>query len=77
MGCFPHAFSLSQTVGPNFWVSLCKYAVNLSGGQPQLYSGCYAVVERANDRKSHVFATKHKANTYSERAIHSHDDASI
>ena len=21
----------------NSWVSLCKYAINLSGGQPQLY----------------------------------------
>ena len=37
----------------------------------------YAVLERANDRKLHVFATKHEANTYSEHLIHSHDDVSI
>ena len=37
----------------------------------------YAVLERANDRKLHVFATKHEANTYNEHLIHSHDDVSI
>ncbi len=37
----------------------------------------YAVLERANDRKLHVFATKHEANTYSEHLIHSHEDISI
>ena len=37
----------------------------------------YAVLERANDRKFHVFATKNEANTYSEHFIHSHDDVSI
>ena len=31
----------------------------------------YAVLERANNRKLHVFATKHEANTYSD------DDVSI
>ncbi len=62
----------------NSWVSLCKYAVNLTGGQSQLYSfDIHAVLERANDRKLHVFATKHEANTYSEHLIHSHDDVSI
>ncbi len=30
-----------------------------------------------NDRKLHVFATKHKANTYSKHLIHSHEDVSI
>ncbi len=56
------------------WVSLCKYAVNLSGGQPQVNCiDVYAVLERANDRKLHVFGTKHEANTYSEHLIHSHD----
>ncbi len=30
----------------------------------------YAVMERANDRKLHLFATKHEANTYSEHLIH-------
>ncbi len=34
----------------------------------------YAALERANDRKLHVFATKHEANSYSEHLIHSHDD---
>ncbi len=37
----------------------------------------YAVLERANDRKLHVFATKHEANTYSEHLFHYHDDVSI
>ncbi len=37
----------------------------------------YAVLERANDRKLHVFATKHEANTYSEHLIHYHNDLSI
>ncbi len=27
----------------------------------------FAVLERANDKKLHVFATKHEANTYGER----------
>ncbi len=30
-----------------------------------------------NDRKLHVFTTKHEANTYSEHLIHYHDDVSI
>ncbi len=37
---FLHLKKLKMTVKPkirNSWVSLCKYAVNLSGGQPQLY----------------------------------------
>ena len=29
----------------------------------------YAVAEWANDMKLHVFATKHKANTYHEHLI--------
>ncbi len=37
----------------------------------------YAVLERANDRKLHLFATKHEAKTYSEHLIHSHDDVSF
>ena len=37
----------------------------------------YAVLERANDKKLHVIATKHEANTYSEHLIHSRDDVSI
>ena len=37
----------------------------------------YAVLEWANDMKLHVFATKHKANTYSENLIHSDDCVSI
>jgi hypothetical protein len=37
----------------------------------------YAVLEWANDTKLHVFATKHKANTYSEQLIHSDDCVSI
>ena len=37
----------------------------------------YAVLKRANDRKLHVFAMKHKANMCSEHLIHSHDDVSI
>ena len=36
----------------------------------------YAVLQRANDGKLHVFATKHEANTYSEHLIHSHDELS-
>ncbi len=36
----------------------------------------YAVLERANDTKLHVFATKHQANTYSEHLSHSRDDVS-
>ena len=52
------------------WVSLCKYAVNLSGVDLNCID-VYAVLERANDRKLHVFATKHEANTYSEQLIHS------
>jgi prolipoprotein diacylglyceryltransferase len=35
--------------------------------------GAYAVLEWASDMKLHVFATKHKANTYSEKLIHSDD----
>ncbi len=37
------------------------------------------VLERAHDRKLHVFAhaTKDEANTYSEHLIHSYDDVSI
>ncbi len=31
----------------------------------------------AIDRKLHVFATKHEANTYNEYLIHSNDDVSI
>jgi hypothetical protein len=37
----------------------------------------YAVLEWANDTKLHVFATKHKANTYSKQLIHSDDCVSI
>jgi hypothetical protein len=37
----------------------------------------YAVLEWANDTKLHVFATKHKANTYSEQLVHSDDCVSI
>ena len=37
----------------------------------------YAVVERVNDMKLHVFATKHKVNTYGERLVHSDDCLSI
>ena len=37
----------------------------------------YAVLEKANDRKLNVFATKHENNTYSEHLIHYHDDVSI
>ena len=37
----------------------------------------YAVLEKANDRKLQVSATKHEANTYSEHLIHSYDDVSI
>jgi hypothetical protein len=37
----------------------------------------YAVLEWANDTKFHVFATKHKANTYSEQLINSDDCVSI
>ncbi len=67
-----------QLVG-NSWVSLYKYEVNLSEGQLQVFNciDVYAVLERANDRKLHVFAAKHEANTYSEHLIHSHDDVSI
>ena len=41
------------------------------------YIDFYAVLKRANDRKLHVFATKHEANTQREHLIHSHDDVSI
>ena len=62
---------MQRNVLNNSWVSLCKYAVNLSGGQPQLYSfDVYAILETA-------FATKHEANTISEHLIHFHDDVSI
>ena len=37
----------------------------------------YAVLEWANDMKLHVFTTKHKANTYSEKLINSDDCVSI
>ena len=37
----------------------------------------YAVLERANDKKLHVFATKHEANIYREHLIPSHDDVSF
>ena len=50
------------------WVSLYHNAVNLSEGQSR-YFDAYAVVEWANDMKLHVFATKHKANTYHEHLI--------
>ena len=57
-------------------VSLCKYTVNLSGVNLNCID-VYAVLERANDRKLHVFVTKHEANTYSEHLTHYHDDVSI
>ena len=31
----------------------------------------------ANDRKLHVFAAEHEANTYSEHLFHSQDDVKI
>jgi tRNA G18 (ribose-2'-O)-methylase SpoU len=31
----------------------------------------YTVLEWENDTKFHVFATKHKANTYNEQSTHS------
>ena len=37
----------------------------------------YAVLEWENDMKFHVFATKHKANTYHEHLIQSDDYVSI
>ena len=37
----------------------------------------YAVSVRANDRKLHVFAAKHEANTDSEHLFHTQDDVSI
>ncbi len=36
----------------------------------------YAVLKKANDKKLHVIATKHEANTYSEHLVHSRDDVS-
>ncbi len=70
-------------------VSLCKYAVNLIGGQPHCIN-VYAELERAVDRKLHVLPTrpinvtyihtfikKPPKNTNSEHLIHSHDDLSI
>ena len=42
--------------------------------------GCidfYAVLEWANDMKLHLFATKHKANTYHEHLIESDDGVRI
>ena len=33
----------------------------------------HAVLEQANDIKLHVFATKHKANTYHEHLIYCDD----
>ena len=40
-----------------------NYAVNLSGVNLGCFNA-YAEVEWANDMKLHVFATKHKTNTY-------------
>jgi hypothetical protein len=37
--------------------------VNLTGAQPQMYIDAYAVQEWENDKKFHVFATKHKAKS--------------
>jgi hypothetical protein len=59
------------------WVSLRHFAVNLTGGVNLECIDAYAVLEWANDTKLHVFATKHKANTYSEQLIHSDDCVSI
>ncbi len=70
-------YSVRYTCTVYSWVSLCKYAVNLSGGHNLNCIDVYAVLERANDRKLHIFATKDEANTYSEHLIHSHDDVPI
>jgi hypothetical protein len=37
----------------------------------------FSIFFPVNDTKLHVFATKHKANTYSEQLIHSDDCVSI
>ncbi len=47
------------------------------GSTPTVLMFLKAVLERATDRKLHVFATKHEANTYSEHLIYSRDDVSI
>ena len=49
------------------------YAVNLSRGQPGLYRYLCCTGMSKNDMNLHVFATKHKANTYYEHLIQSHD----
>ena len=53
----------------NSWVSLHHYAVNLDGVNVNC-TDAYAVVEWENNMKLHIFATKHKANTYYEHSIH-------
>ena len=61
---------------PYSWVSLRHFAVNLSGVNLNSID-VYAIMDRANDMKLHVFDTKHKANTYYEHLIRSDDCASI
>jgi hypothetical protein len=60
----------------NYLVSLQHFSVIWQGVNLKCIDA-YAVLEWANDTKSHVFATKHKANTYSEQLIHSDDCVSI
>ncbi len=60
------------------WVSLCKCAVNLRGVNLNCID-VYTLLQREkseNDRKLHVFATKHEANTFSEHLINSYDELS-
>ncbi len=47
----------------NSWVSLCKCAVNLSGGQLQLID-IYTVLERESDRKLHVYLLRNPRPTH-------------
>jgi hypothetical protein len=66
---FPRIAGSGNEIGILLW--------HFAGGVNLKCIDAYAVLEWANDTKLHVFATKHKANTYSEQLIHSDDSVSI
>jgi hypothetical protein len=60
-----------------WWLNITYLTLNNFDRIGTPYFVCHPVLEWANDMKLHVFATKHKANTYSEKLIHSDDCVSI
>ena len=56
-----------------WWISLSGFHFEWSGGQPQMHRKLCFTRRWANDLELHIFATKHKADTYNKYLTHSND----